>query len=111
MADSGGWVYLMRVKERWQAAFHCCFVMWVSRSQKPMQSLKLLPPPPAALGACSLALPGERANELGLAAPPLDDAAGGCEGDSGAVMDVCGAGVPIAEGGAGVAVAAGFGGP
>ena len=101
----------MRVKERWQAAFHCCFVMCVSRSQKPMQSLKLLPPPPAALGACSLALPGVSANELGLAAPPLDAVAGGCDGDRGAVVGVCGAGVPIAEAGGAMLVAAGFGGP
>ena len=100
----------MRLSERWQAAFHSCFVMCVARSQKPMQSLKLLPPPPAALGTCSLGLPGESASELGLAAPPLDDVTGACDGDRGAVVGVCGAGAPIAEGGVGVVVAGG-GGP
>jgi hypothetical protein len=101
----------MRFSERWQAAFHSCLVMCVARSQKPMQSLKVLPPPPAALGACSLGLPGESARELGLATPPLDSGAGGCDGDRGAMPWACGAGVPIAEGGDGLAVVGGAGGP
>ena len=35
---------------RKQAAFHSALVIWVSRSQNPMQSASVLPPPPCALG-------------------------------------------------------------
>jgi len=80
-----------------------------------MQSLKLFPPPPGVLVACSLALPpvpGDRARLLGLATPPPDGVVVDCGGDRGSVAGVCGAGVAIAEGGGGVAVvAAGGGGP
>jgi hypothetical protein len=86
--------------------------MCVAGSQKLMQSLTVLPPPPGVLVACSLGLPGERANVLGLATPPPDGVVVDCGGDGGSVAGVCGAGVAIAEGGGGVAVvAAGGGGP
>jgi hypothetical protein len=64
-----------------------------------MQSLKVLPPPPSALGAVSLALPGDKAKVLCFGAPPLEKAVVGCCGDNGAIPGICGAGVPIAEGG------------
>ena len=50
---------------RRQAAFHSALVMCVARSQKPMQSCKVLPPPPGGLGADSLGL-------LVDPAPPLE---------------------------------------
>ena len=70
---------------RRQAAFHSVFVICVSRSQKPMQSASVLPPPPGALGANSLGLwcgcPGESARVLG-AEPPVANCVDSC-GDSG----------------------------
>ena len=74
-----------------------------------MQSLKVLPPPPAALGADSLALPGDRARLLCFGAPPPLDKAVGCCGDNGAIPGICGAGAPIAEGGVAPAPGAGCG--
>ena len=44
---------------RLHASRHSAFVMCVAGSQNPMQSAKLLPPPPGALGANSLGLPDE----------------------------------------------------
>ena len=64
-----------------------------------MQSLSDLPPPPGALGDASLALPGDKAKLLCFGTPPLDEGAVDCCGDSGAMPGICGAGVPIAEGG------------
>ena len=61
---------------RRQAAFHSVLVMCVSRSQKPMQSASDLPPPPGALGANSLGLPGEVPGE---SARLLEVAAAGCK--------------------------------
>jgi hypothetical protein len=55
---SGNWAI-----ERLQAARHSGFVMWVAASQKPMQSLSDLPPPPGVLGAVSLGLEEEVAGE------------------------------------------------
>jgi hypothetical protein len=71
----------MRFSMRLHAAFHSPFVICVAGSQKPMQSLKLFPPPPGVLVACSLGLPpvpGERARLLGLAMPPPDGVVAGC---------------------------------
>ena len=88
---------------RWQATRHSALVICVSRSQKPMQSARLLPPPPGTLGAVSLGLPGDNARPL----PPPDCAAGGTPplenwvescGDSGAIPGTCGAGVAKAPG-------------
>src|SRR5262245_28058068 len=85
---------------RRQAAFHSALVMCVSRSQKPMQSASVLPPPPGALGANSLGLPGEVPGEsarlLG-AEPPVANWVGSC-GDSGAMGASCGAGAASADG-------------
>jgi hypothetical protein len=94
----------MRPSVRLHAALHCCFVMCVVGSQNAMQSSKVLPPPPAALGAASLWLPGVRANVLCLGRPPLDGVLGDCGGDRGAMLGACGAGVPIADAGGGAAV-------
>ena len=73
--------------------------MCVVGSQNPMQSSKVLPPPPAALGAASLRLPGVSANVLCLGRPPLEGVLGDCCGDRGAMPGACGAGVPIADAG------------
>src|SRR5262245_6346310 len=97
---------------RRQAAFHSAFVMCVSRSQKPMQSASVLPPPPGALGADSLGLPEELPGDnakLGCVEPPVANCIGSC-GDSGAMGASSGSGSPIADGGAAVA-AGGAGGP
>src|SRR3954470_11108367 len=73
--------------------------MCVSRSQKPMQSAKLLPPPPGALGAVSLGLPGDRARPPDRAGgvPPLENCVDCWEG-SGAIPGACGAGAAKAPG-------------
>lgn len=61
--------------ERMQAARHSTLDMCVALSQNPMQSARVLPPPPGALGAASLGLleaddvPGDRASELDPLAP------------------------------------------
>src|SRR5262245_26404603 len=102
----------MRLSVRLHAALHSCFVMWVVGSQKPMQSFKVLPPPPAALGAASLRLPGDKANVLCRGSPPPAGVLGDCCGDRGAMPGICGAGVPIADEGGGAAVlGAGCAGP
>jgi hypothetical protein len=86
------------------AALHSCFVMCVVGSQNAMQSFKVLPPPPAALGAASLRLPGVSANVLCLGRPPLEGVLGDCCGDRGAMLGAGGAGVPIADAGGGAGV-------
>ena len=84
---------------RWQATRHCAFVMCVSRSQKPMQSASVLPPPPGVLGAVELELPGDRAKlPLPPAAAPLVENCVGRSGERGAMAGAVGAGVPIIEG-------------
>jgi hypothetical protein len=95
---------------RTQADFHSAFVMCVPRSQKPMQSASVLPPPPGLLGAVSLGLPGEvpgvRAR-LGRATLEVANCSGNC-GESGAIGASSGNGSPIADGG--VAAMTGAGG-
>ena len=101
-----GYSFMLRT----HAAFHSAFVMCVSRSQKPMQSARVLPPPPGALGADSLGLaeelPGDSARP-GWATLEVENCVGSC-GDSGATGGSSGSGSPIADGG--VAVSAGAGG-
>ena len=60
--------------------------MCVSLSQNPMQSLRLFPPPPGALGAASLGLPlpGDSAKLLAPVEPPEENCVCSC-GDSGAI--------------------------
>ncbi len=60
--------------------------MCVAGSQKPMQSVRRLPPPPGVLGADSLGLdePGDRASVLLAGVPPVANWVGSC-GDSGAM--------------------------
>ena len=86
---------------RRQAAFHSTLVMCVSRSQKPMQSVSVLPPPPGALGADSLGLleepPGDSAR-LGWVTPPVANCVGNC-GESGGIGTSSGRGAAIAGGG------------
>jgi hypothetical protein len=60
----------MRFSVRLQAARHSCLLMCVPASQKPMQSCRLLPPPPGVLGAVSLWL--ALAPGAALGAPPDD---------------------------------------
>jgi hypothetical protein len=95
---------------RTQAAFHSAFVMCVPRSQKPMQSASVLPPPPGALGAVSLGLPpedpGVRAR-LGRTMLEVANCSGSC-GERGATGASSGSASPIAEGG--VAAMTGAGG-
>src|SRR4029078_7674053 len=73
---------------RLQAARHSAFVMCVAASKKPMQSARLLPPPPGALGADSLGLPddapGDSARPLAPVDPPVANCVGSC-GESGAM--------------------------
>lgn len=92
------------LSERAQALFHSAFVMCVSRSQYPIQSSRLLPPPPAVLGAASVGLALEEAGEdieSDLAVPPVARVVVVTAGDSGARDCNCGAGAPIADAGAG----------
>jgi hypothetical protein len=67
-----------------------------------MQSAKVLPPPPGALGADWLGLPdeapGDRAKLLGPVVPPVENCVGSC-GESGAIAGAWGAGEPTADGG------------
>jgi len=60
--------------------------MCVAGSQKPMQSVRRLPPPPGVLGADSLGLDelGDRARVLLAGVPPVANCVGSC-GDSGAM--------------------------
>ena len=54
--------------------------MCVAAYQKPMQSARDLPPPPGALGACSLGLldaePGDNARLLVPVEPPVENCVG-----------------------------------
>src|SRR5262249_31781281 len=92
---------------RRQAARHSALLMCVPLSQNPMQSCKLLPPPPGALGAFSLGLPvppepGDSAREPDPVPPvlPPDDAeGGGRDGESGATGAARCIGVLVADGG------------
>ena len=85
---------------RRQAAFHSALVMWVAASQKPMQSLKVLPPPPGALGADWLELPedepGDRAKLL-WAVPPVANWVGSC-GERGDTAGICWVGGRVDDG-------------
>src|SRR5215468_1063567 len=94
---------------RLQASRHSAFVIWVAFSQKPMHAASVLPPPPGALGACSLGLPGDRAKLLEPAAPPVANCDGSC-GDSGAIAGAWGAGAPSCEAGGDVLGDTGLGG-
>jgi hypothetical protein len=95
---------------RKQAVLHCAFVMCVSRSQKPMQSASVLPPPPGALGADSLGLagllPGDSAR-LGCTTLEVANCVGK-SGESGGMGASSGIGVAISGGG--VAAVGGAGG-
>lgn len=91
---------------RRQAAFHSVLFMWVAASQKPMQSARVLPPPPGALGADSLGLlelglaegvPGDSARLL-VVDPPVEIAVGSW-GESGGIGSSSGRGAAIADGG------------
>jgi hypothetical protein len=86
----------MRLSVRMQAARHSVLVMCVAASQNPMQSSSVLPPPPGALGLCSLGLPGDSASELCLGTPLPESTFAGCCGESGAKGAIWGAGAPIA---------------
>jgi hypothetical protein len=100
--------YWIRLSVRLHAALHSRLVMCVSASQKPMQSLNVLPPPPGALGAFSLGLPGDSAKLFRRGTLPPDEKFEGCCGDNGAMPGAWGAGVPIADDG-GVAGVLGVG--
>src|SRR5882672_7581979 len=70
---------------RWQAVRHSDFVMCVAGSQKPMQSAKDLPPPPGALGADWLGLPGDSAKPFPPLElfPPVEPPVENCDGSCG----------------------------
>ena len=99
---------------RLQAARHSAFDMCVAGSQKPMQSAKVLPPPPGALGAYSLGLadeePGDSARLLAPGEPPpVANCVDSC-GESGANAGAWGAGAPIMDCGVEVLGVTGTGG-
>ena len=99
---------------RLQAARHSAFDMCVAGSQKPMQSAKVLPPPPGALGADSLGLadeePGDSARLLAPGEPPpVANCVDSC-GESGAKAGAWGAGAPIMDCGVEVLGVTGTGG-
>ena len=74
--------------------------MWVAASQKPMQSLSDLPPPPGLLGADSLGLEGDVAGEsarFGEDPPPVANCVGNGS-DIGASAGSAGSGVAGAAG-------------
>jgi hypothetical protein len=74
--------------------------MWVAASQKPMQSLSDLPPPPGLLGADSLGLEGDVAGEsarFGEDPPPVANWVGNGS-DIGASAGSAGSGVVGAAG-------------
>jgi hypothetical protein len=85
-----------------QAARHSVLVMCVAASQNPMQSAKVLPPPPGALGADWLGLPdelpGDRAKLPEPVVPPVENCVGSC-GESGAIAGAWGAGDPTMDDG------------
>jgi hypothetical protein len=110
---------------RLHAARHSAFVMWVSRSQKLIQSARVCPPPPGALAAASLALaltggapivrpvpkdPGVPSDDDRLVGdPPLDSGTVEIWGDMEGSGWSEGSGAPIADDGAGFrAPVAGF---
>ena len=100
---------------RLHASRHSAFVMCVAGSQNPMQSAKLLPPPPGALGADSLGLldeaPGDRARLPEPVVPPVENCVGSC-GESGAIAGAWGVGEPTTDGGLDVlSVTGAAGGP
>ena len=100
---------------RLHAARHSDFDMCVALSQKPMHAASVLPPPPGALGDCSLGLgcvlPGDSARLPEAVPPPVANCEGSC-GDSGAIAGAWGAGAPSCEAGADVLGDAGLaGGP
>jgi hypothetical protein len=64
-----------------------------------MHAASDLPPPPGALGVCSLGLPGDSARLPEPVAPPVANCEGSC-GDSGAIPGAWGAGAPSCEAGA-----------
>ena len=97
---------------RLHAARHSALVVWVSRSQKFMQSARVLPPPPGALAVASLALalsvgsrlvrPGVPADDERLVGvPPLDNGVVVIWGDIEGREWSEGRGAPIADDGAG----------
>src|SRR5215472_3106290 len=98
---------------RLQACRHSAFVMWVAFSQKPMHASRVLPPPPGALVACSLGLPGELPGDSarlppGAPLPVLNCVC--CWGDNGAIAGACGAGDRNCDWGAGALGVTGLGG-
>src|SRR5262249_24132420 len=100
---------------RLHASRHSNFVICVAFSQKPRHAASVLPPPPGALGVCSLGLPcvlpGDRARLPGAVPPPVANCEGSC-GDSGAIAGAWGTGAPSCEAGAEVLGDAGLaGGP
>jgi hypothetical protein len=99
----------MRLSVRWHAAFHSDFDICVAGSQKPIQSASVLPPPPGALGAASLGLPGDNAKlpPPCFGVPPLEEMTGGTGGERGATLGTWGAGVPSAGAGVGAGAAGG----
>jgi hypothetical protein len=77
------------------------------------QSCKLLPPPPATLGAASVGLVLEEAGEdivSVLAVPPAVGVVVATGAGSGVTACNCGAGAPIADAGVGAGAGAGAGG-
>jgi hypothetical protein len=105
---------------RLHAARHSAFVMWVSRSQKFMQSARVLPPPPGALAVASLGLaltvgarlvrPGDAAEDERLGGvPPLDKGTVVICGDMDGSGETDGKGEPTAGGGAGLLLMLGAG--
>jgi hypothetical protein len=102
-----GFRFSSRLWTRWQASRHCCFVMCVALSQKPMQSCSVLPPPPGVLGAAELvAVPDVEvvADLSALADPPPEGVVASTGGDNGATGGCCCAEIPMAEEGGVVAV-------
>jgi hypothetical protein len=95
-----------------RADLHSAFVMCVALSQYPMQSCKLLPPPPAVLDADSLGLLLEGVGEAaasGRPEPPAVKVVVVTAGDSGARACSWDAGAPIADAGVGGGGLAGAG--
>src|SRR5262249_48183217 len=86
--------------------------MCVPRSQKPMQSWRVLPPPPAVLCADWLGLslgPGGGGRRAGLIEPPVRGVVATC-GGSGAILGAEVIGGPTTDGGIGLGVGTGAAG-